>query len=773
MNAMVFVESNTTGTGRLFIQAARARGFDFLLLSSGPSRYLFVEQDQVPAVTTDTTEVSRIYEELEKFGPESLKGVISSSEYFIGTAALVARKFGLPAADPDAILRCRDKYLQRLNLGEAGLATPNFWRVASEADIQRLIEELHFPIIVKPASGTGSVGVKLCATRDEVLAHTRLLLTMDRNERGIPVEPVVLIEEYVDGPEFSAEMFSGHLLGITRKYLSTAPYFIETGHDFPAPLAVGVERSVAETMKTALDALGLGWGHCHIEFRVVADRPIVIEVNPRLAGGNIPKLVHLSTGIDPIDLSIRLHSGQGVDLRPTCSRAASIRFFILPRGGRYLRLDGVPTAESSAGVTEVQAYVRKATEMKIHHDFRDRVGHVIATGGTTDAAATNVEEAAQQVHVVMDSPSTTGRIQIPLHPAASKMLFQDSYAHQLEHDLPMVVEVDRAHIVMLAEQRIVAHWKASRLLSELEELKRVEFEPLHGRSAPRGLFLAYESYLIDKLGTEVGGILQTARSRNDLNATVFRLNLRKPWASVVESVAGLDAIILRQALRYRGTVMPIYTHGQAGVPGTLGHYLAGVACGVERDLRSVLESSDDIRRCPLGAGAAGGSTIPIDVARTASLLGFEYPVNHSIDAVASRDLALRLLGSLAIFGVTLSRLAVDILQWSTAEFDLIELPDDLVGSSSAMPQKKNPFLAEHIIGMSAAPIGAFIQATAAMRCAPYTNAIQVGTEALRPLADALLSIERAAVLTRLMIAGCTSQPPDHAGSCHERVYHGP
>jgi argininosuccinate lyase len=248
-------------------------------------------------------------------------------------------------------------------------------------------------------------------------------------------------------------------------------------------------------------------------------------------------------------------------------------------------------------------------------------------------------------------------------------------------------------------------------------------------------------------------MLQAARSRNDLNATVFRLKLRTPWASVVKAVAGLDVTLLRQAQRYGDVVMPIYTHAQAGVPGTLGHYLAGVACGVERDLRSILEGSEDLRRCPLGAGAAGGSTIPIDTTRTAFLLGFEYPVDHSIDAVASRDLALRLLGSLAIFGVTLSRLASDILQWSTAEFDLIELPDDLVGSSSAMPQKKNLFLAEHIIGMSAAPIGVFVQAAAAMRCAPYTNAVQVGTEALRLVADAVQSVERAAILARLMIAG--------------------
>jgi argininosuccinate lyase len=754
MSVVAFIESNTTGTGRLHLQAARSQGFDVVLFCSNPERYPFLHADGVSTIIANTEDFPTLLHAVRTMpGASELRGILSTSEYFAGTAARLAREFGLPGADPDAIDRCRDKYIQRQLIQAAGLATPRFWRLTSEEGLPAVLATTRQPCVVKPTSGTGSVGVKLCTGPEEVAAQVHMLLSVDRNERGMPVVPAALIEEYIDGPEFSAEMFSGQLLGITCKHLGKHPYFLEVGHDFPAPLSAASAERIEQEMRLSLEALGLTWGHCHIEFRMAEDRPVIVEVNPRLAGGCIPKLILLASGIDPIDLAIRAHTGQQSDPCAVCRQAASIRFFVLPRNGKFLRVEGIAQAEACTGVAEVQVYTEGPRDVSIRGDFRDRVGHVIAAGATAELSAHNADEAAHQVRIVMDPISTTGRIRVPLHPTVRAMLFDHAFAQQVEQDLPAIVEVDRAHVVMLAEQSLVARRSSAQLLSTLADLRRKGFGPLYGRSAPRGLFLAYEGYLIDQLGPEAGGMLQTGRSRNDLNATVFRLKLRRPWASLIKAIVGLEVAVIRQSWRHRDAVMPIYTHGQAGVPGTFGHYLAGVACGIERDLEFMLESTDELHRCPLGAGAAGGSTLPLDTNRTAALLGFERAVEHSIDAVASRDLALRWLAALSIFGVTISRLAADILQWTTAEFGFLEIPDELAGSSSAMPQKKNPFLAEHVIGMSAASLGAFVQAAAAMRCAPYTNAIQVGTEAVRPLPGALKSIENAALLMRLMIDG--------------------
>src|SRR5665213_2090722 len=162
-------------------------------------------------------------------------------------------------------------------------------------------------------------------------------------------------------------------------------------------------------------------------------------------------------------------------------------------------------------------------------------------------------------------PSATGDSRLrPLDPILQSLLFGDQYDRQIDEDLPFMVEVDRAHLVMLVEQRIVAPAHAIPVLGLINELKASNFDCLRAQRAPRGLFAAYESYLIDRLGIESAGTLQTARSRNDLGATVFRLKLRGPVTALLKAMVMLQTTLLRQAWLYRSVTMPIYTHGQAG-----------------------------------------------------------------------------------------------------------------------------------------------------------------------------------------------------------------
>jgi argininosuccinate lyase len=247
------------------------------------------------------------------------------------------------------------------------------------------------------------------------------------------------------------------------------------------------------------------------------------------------------------------------------------------------------------------------------------------------------------------------------------------------------------------------------------------------------------------------------RSRNDINATVLRLRLRGRYHRLVREMLRLLAVLVRRAERHAALTMPIYTHYQAALPVTYGHYLAGVAVALQRDLRGIAQAAAELDRCPLGAGAAGGTTVAIDTERTARLLGFGQGVLHSLDAVASRDLVLRLLGAATTLGVTLSRMATDLQLWSTAEFDLVRFPDELVGSSSMMPQKRNAFLLEHIKGRGGAPLGAFTAAAMAMHATPFSNSVAVGTEGVKPLWHALDELTEAVVLARLVVAGAQPQ----------------
>lgn len=362
----------------------------------------------------------------------------------------------------------------------------------------------------------------------------------------------------------------------------------------------------------------------------------------------------------------------------------------------------------------------------------------------------------------------TGRIRRPLDWRARKIVFGSHADRAIDDELPFYVRIDRAHLVMLLERGILPRDRGHRLLAAIDALVGEDYAPLRGRAAPRGLYLLYESWLSETLGEEVGGAVHLGRSRNDINATVLRLRLRPYYRRLVREVLRLLAVLVRRAERYAGLTQPIYTHYQAALPVTYGHYLAGVAVALLRDLRGIEDAAAELDRSPLGAGAAGGTTVPIDTGRTAALLGFTDGVLHSVDAVASRDLVLRLLAAATVLGVTLSRLATDLQLWSTAEFDLVRFPDELVGSSSMMPQKRNAFLLEHVKGRGGAPLGAFTAAVVAMHATPFSNSVAVGTEGVKPLWHALDELTESAVLARLVTAGAEPQP----GSMHRRAVEG-
>lgn len=352
----------------------------------------------------------------------------------------------------------------------------------------------------------------------------------------------------------------------------------------------------------------------------------------------------------------------------------------------------------------------------------------------------------------------TGRLRRAVTSRARDILFGRTADAAIDDELSLYVQADRAHLVMLVEQGHLPADAARALLERMDALRADGFGPLRGRPAPRGLYLAYENHLVEVLGPGTGGSLHLGRSRNDLKATVLKLRVREPFRALVREGLRLQAVLIRRAERHGDVVMPLYTHFQAAIPSTWGHYLLGVAVALGRDLRGLMGAARDLDECPLGAGAAGGTSVPIDTARTAELLGFARPVLHALDAVASRDLVLRLLAAATSLGITLSRLATDLQLWSTAEFGMLRFPDHLVGSSSMMPQKRNAFILEHVQGRAGAPLGAFVAAATAMHATPFTNSIAGGTEAPAHLWPAMRQVTEAVILARLMAAGAQPVP---------------
>jgi argininosuccinate lyase len=349
--------------------------------------------------------------------------------------------------------------------------------------------------------------------------------------------------------------------------------------------------------------------------------------------------------------------------------------------------------------------------------------------------------------------SGTGRLTGELGSRTREVIYGPLSAAEIDAELPPMIRVDQAHLVMLAEQKLISAEAAAGLLRCIAGVAADGFRPLHGRPAPRGLYLMYEGYLIERLGPEVGGVLQTGRSRNDLKATVTSLRLRDWLLRFTEQAARLEAVLLSRARAYADVVMPVYTHFQAAMPVTYGYYLLGVALAAGRETGAIIAAADGLATCPLGAGAVAGTDLPIDPARTARLLGYPASTRHALDAVASRDVPLRVLAAAAGLAVVISRLAADLQLWSTAEFGFLDFPDRLVGGSSAMPQKRNAFLLEHLKAKPGRAVGEWAAAASMMAAVPFTNSIEVGTEAMAAVWPGLAAAADAVALSQVVVSG--------------------
>jgi argininosuccinate lyase len=347
----------------------------------------------------------------------------------------------------------------------------------------------------------------------------------------------------------------------------------------------------------------------------------------------------------------------------------------------------------------------------------------------------------------------TGRLVGELGQRTRRVIYGPLSAADIEAELPLMIRVDQAHLVMLAEQKLICAQTAGELLRCIAGLAADGFRPLHGRPAPRGLYLMYEGYLIERLGPQVGGVLQTGRSRNDLKATMTSLRLREWLLGFAEQAARLEAILLSRARAHRDVVMPVYTHFQAAMPITYGYYLLGVALAAGREIDAIAAAAGGLRACPLGAGAVAGTDLPIDPGYTARLLGYQASTRHALDAVASRDVPLRLLAAAAGLAIVISRLATDLQLWSTAEFGFIDFPDRLVGGSSAMPQKRNAFLLEHLKAKPGQALGGWAAAASTMAGAPFTNSIEVGTEAMAAIWPGLTAAHDSVLLSQVVAGG--------------------
>ena len=275
-----------------------------------------------------------------------------------------------------------------------------------------------------------------------------------------------------------------------------------------------------------------------------------------------------------------------------------------------------------------------------------------------------------------------------------------------------------AHVEMLASTNVISRPESRRIRTALRQIQReIESGKYQLTDRYEDVHLAIEQRLIQKLGP-LGGKLHSARSRNDQSALDVRLFLRSSIREISRLLVNLQRVLLYKSEKYFNVAMPGYTHVQRAQPILLSHHLLAYMSMFERDFERLQDCLKRANKSPLGAAALAGTSFPIDRLAVARKLGFDGIIENSIDAVSDRDHLIEFVAACSIIAMHLSRIAEELVYWSSKEFGFAHISDAYTTGSSIMPQKKNPDMAELVRGKTGRVYGALVNLLTIMKGLP-------------------------------------------------------
>jgi argininosuccinate lyase len=290
-------------------------------------------------------------------------------------------------------------------------------------------------------------------------------------------------------------------------------------------------------------------------------------------------------------------------------------------------------------------------------------------------------------------------------PAYAANVLTDVFEDAKRLFLCFMLEVDYAHALMLAEQGIITRDEARALFAALDGLDADGIRAINYDGSCEDLFFYIERLMADGCGEEIAGRLHTARSRNDIDVTIYRMRLRSDSLVCVQAAVKLRRELLDIAEHHHETIIPAYTHTQPAQPTTLAHYMLAMAEVLGRDINRLRRAFENINHCPLGACAITTTGFPIDRERTAQLLGFDSPTVNSYASIGAIDYFTEMMAAISVLMINVGRFAQDFLLMAMQEFDSIKLSDGYVQTSSIMPQKRNPVALEHVRVLASKALG--------------------------------------------------------------------
>ena len=322
--------------------------------------------------------------------------------------------------------------------------------------------------------------------------------------------------------------------------------------------------------------------------------------------------------------------------------------------------------------------------------------------------------------------------------------FEDAKALLLA---PMMA-INYAHLVMLAAQGIIPKDDAHRLRAALDGVSQDDIRKVQYDGTYEDLFFYVERLIVQTCGEDIAGRLHTARSRNDIDMTMYRMRQREFVLGLLAATFALRRSLLELVDRHRNTILAVHTHTQRAQPTTVAHYLLAVVEQLERDGIRLKGAYDRTNRNPLGACAITGTGFPIDRQLTSELLGFCGPTGNTYGSIATVDYLLESTSAATVLLTGHGRFIQDLLLWCTAEFSYMRLGDGYVQCSSIMPQKRNPVALEHARAIGSKALGQALAIVTSVHNTPFGDIVDTEDD-LQPL---VFSMFRDATRTVKLVA---------------------
>jgi len=381
------------------IKKAKEMGLDVIAVDMNPEAIGFKEEG-IKCEVISTIDTKKILEAARK---HRIEGIMTlASDMPMRSVAVVAKGIGLVGITEQTAQNATDKTLMRQCLKNYGVPIPEFYKVITKENYLSAVRRFKSKCIIKPADNSGSRGIQLLSdlTDDEAINMAY------HYSKSFSRSGVIVVEEYMDGPEVSVETLSVdgvcHIIQITDKLTTGAPYFVEIGHNEPSMLPEEVKLKIQEVTKAAVQAIGIKNGPSHTEIKVTPEGPKIVEIGARLGGDNITThLVPLSTGVDMVECCIRIALGEKPNLEKNINKGSAIRY-LRTDVGTIKKITGIDKAKQINGVKQVSIVHGVGEHVDEIKSSIDRMGFIIAQAETPQAAIALCENAMNQIDVIAE-----------------------------------------------------------------------------------------------------------------------------------------------------------------------------------------------------------------------------------------------------------------------------------------------------------------------------------------------------------------------------------